>query len=179
VQGYGRLMGDDDEHTVETITAYRDTMAQLIEKHHGRVVDAPGDNLLAVFDSSLNAIQGAVEIQEKLKARNRKLPENRRMNFRIGINLGDILHKEDRIYGDGVNIAARIENLADPGGICISRGVYEQVEGKLEIGFADLGSHPVKNIKKPVNIYVTIPGPEELQEFLQDYLKTADPPIDR
>jgi adenylate cyclase len=166
VQGYGRLMGDDDEHTVETITAYRDTMAQLIEKHHGRVVDAPGDNLLAVFDSSLNAIQGAVEIQEKLKAKNRKLPENRRMNFRIGINLGDILHKEDRIYGDGVNIAARIENLADPGGICISRGVYEQVEGKLEIGFADLGSHPVKNIKKPVNIYKVLVDPHESNTML-------------
>jgi adenylate cyclase len=153
VQGYSRLMGDDDEYTVNTITTYRETIAQLIEKHHGRVVDAPGDNILAVFDSSLNAIRSAIEIQETLKTKNEKLPDNRRMNFRIGINLGDILHQDDRIYGDGVNIAARIENLADPGGICISRGVYEQVDGKLDIGFADLGSHSVKNIKKPVNIY--------------------------
>ena len=153
VQGYSRLMGDDDEYTVHTITTYRETIAQLIEKHQGRVVDAPGDNILAVFDSSLNAIRSAIEIQETLKTKNEKLPDNRRMNFRIGINLGDILHKDDRIYGDGVNIAARIENLADPGGICISRGVYEQVDGKLGIGFSDLGSHQVKNIKKPVNIY--------------------------
>ena len=159
VQGYSRLMGDDDEHTVETITAYRETIARLIEKHHGKVVDAPGDNILAMFDSSLNAIRSAIEIQEKLKAKNKKLPENRRMNFRIGINLGDILHKDDRIYGDGVNIAARIESIADPGGICISRGIYEQIDGKLDIGFADLGSHQVKNIRKPVNIYKVLVDP--------------------
>jgi len=161
VQGYSRLMGDDEEHTVETITAYRETIAQLIEKHHGRVVDAPGDNILAVFDSSLNAIHSAIEIQRTLETENGKLPDNRRMNFRIGINLGDILHKDDRIYGDGVNVAARIENLADPGGICISRGVYEQVDGKLDIGFADLGSHQVKNIKKPVNIYKVLLDPND------------------
>jgi len=153
VQGYSKLMGDDDEYTVNTITTYRETIAQLIEKHLGIVVDAPGDNILAVFDSSLNAVQSAIEIQETLKTKNEKLPDNRRMDFRIGINLGDIIHKDDRIYGDGVNIAARIENLADPGGLCISRGVYEQVDGKLDIGFVDLGSHSVKNIKKPVNIY--------------------------
>ena len=153
VQGYSRLMGDDDEYTVDTITIYRETMSRLIEKHHGKVVDAPGDNVLAVFDSSLNAIRCAIEIQKTLKTKNEILPDNRRMNFRIGINLGDILHKDDRIYGDGVNIAARIESLADPGGICISRGVYEQVDGKLKIGFADLGSHVVKNITKPIHIY--------------------------
>jgi adenylate cyclase len=161
VQGYSRLMGDDEEHTVGTITTYRETIALLIEKHHGRVVDAAGDNILSVFDSSLNAIHSAIEIQRTLDAENGKLPDNRRMNFRIGINLGDILHKDDRIYGDGVNIAARIENLADPGGICISRGVYEQVDGKLDIGFADLGSHQVKNIKKPVNIYKVLMDPND------------------
>lgn len=161
VQGYSRLMGDNDEHTVETITAYREIIAQLIENHHGRVVDAPGDNILAMFDSSLNAIQSAIEIQEKIKVKNKKLPENRRMDFRIGINLGDILHKDDRIYGDGVNIAARIENLADPGGICISRGIYEQVDGKLDVGFADLGAHQVKNIKNPVKIYKVLVDPHD------------------
>jgi adenylate cyclase len=158
-QGYSRLMGDDDEQTVEMITAYRETIARLIETHHGSVVDAPGDNLLAMFDSSLDAVQSAIAIQEKLKSKNEKLPENRRMHFRIGINLGDILHKDDRIYGDGVNIAARIENLADPGGICISRGVYEQIDGKLEIGFSDLGPHRVKNIKNPVNIHKVLIDP--------------------
>ena len=101
----------------------------------------------------MDAIQSSIEIQGTLKTKNEKLPDNRRMDFRIGINLGDIIHKDDRIYGDGVNIAARIESLTDPGGICISRGVFDQVDGKLEIGFADLGPHSVKNIKKPVNIF--------------------------
>jgi len=158
VQGYSKLMGDDDESTVNTITAYREIMANLIEKHQGRVVDAPGDNILAEFGSSLNAVLCAIEIQRKLDTENGKLADNRRMNFRIGINLGDILHKNDRIYGDGVNIAARLENLADPGGICISRGVYEHVEGKLDAGFADLGPHTVKNIRKPVRIYKVLLG---------------------
>ena len=153
VQGYSKLMGDDDEYTVNTITTYREIMTDLIEKYHGRVVDAPGDNILAEFGSSLNAVHSAIEIQRTLETENGKLPDNRRMDFRIGINLGDILHKDDRIYGDGVNIAARIENLADPGGICISRGVYDQVEGKLDVGFADLGPHTVKNIRKPVRVY--------------------------
>ena len=153
VQGYSKLMGDDDEQTVSTITTYREIIAELIQKGHGRVVDAPGDNILAEFDSSLDAVQSAIAIQKVLKVENDKLPVNRRMDFRIGINLGDIIHKDDRIYGDGVNIAARIENLADPGGICISRGVYEQVDGKLEIGFADLGPHSVKNIRNLVNIF--------------------------
>ena len=158
VQGYSKLMGDDDEYTVNTITTYREIMAELIEKHQGRVVDAPGDNILAEFSSSINAVHCAIEIQRKLETKNTKLPDNRRMNFRIGINMGDILHKGDRIYGDGVNIAARIENLADPGGICISRGVYDQVEGRLDIGFADLGPHTVKNIRKPVRVFKILLG---------------------
>ena len=153
VKGYSRLMGDDDESTVETITEYRKIITLLVEKHLGRVIDTPGDNLLAEYSSSLMAVRSAIEIQRRLVLENDKLPENRRMEFRIGLNLGDILHKDDRIYGDGVNIAARIENFADPGGICISRGVYDQVEGKLDVGFTDLGSHTVKNIRKPVKIY--------------------------
>ena len=161
VQGYSKLMGDDDEQTVNTITTYREIIAALIEKGHGRVVDAPGDNILAEFDSSLDAVRSAIAIQNVLNVENKKLPNKRRMDFRIGINLGDIIHKDDRIYGDGVNIAARIEKLADPGGICISRGVYEQVDGKLGIGFADLGPYSVKNIKKPINIYKMLLDPED------------------
>ena len=122
VKGYGKLMGEDDESTVNTITAYREMIADLIEKHQGRVVDTPGDNILAEYGSTLNAVNSAIEIQNKLKVENDKLPDHRRMDFRIGINLGDILHKDNRIYGDGVNVAARIESLSDPGGICISRG---------------------------------------------------------
>jgi adenylate cyclase len=158
VQGYSKLMGDDDEYTVNMITSYREIMARLIEQHQGRVVDAPGDNILAEFASSLNAVQCAIEIQGRLETENTNLPDNRRMNFRIGINLGDVLHKDDRIYGNGVNIAARIENLADPGGICISRGVHDQVEGRLDIGFADLGPHTVKNIGKPVRVFKVLLG---------------------
>ena len=125
VKGYSRLMGDDDESTVNTITGYRKIIAELIEKHQGRVVDSPGDNILAEFGSTLNAVNSAIKIQHRLETENGKLPDNRRMDFRIGINLGDIIHKDDRIYGDGVNVAARIESLADPGGICISRGVFD------------------------------------------------------
>lgn len=122
VKGYSKLMGEDD-----TFTAFRNIIATLIGKHRGRVVDTPGDNVLAEFDSALDAVTGAIAIQYSLKTENQKLPEGRRMDFRIGINLGDIIRKDDRIYGDGVNVAARIESLADPGGICISRGVFDQV----------------------------------------------------
>ncbi len=153
VKGYSKLMGDDDESTVSTITTYREIIAGLIKKHNGRVVDAPGDNILAEFSSALDAVNSAIEIQGKLETENAKLLENRRMEFRIGINLGDILHKEDRIYGDGVNVAARIESLADPGGICISRGVFDQVKKKVRQGFEYLGEHVVKNISEPVRIY--------------------------
>ena len=112
VQGYSRLMGDDEIATVESITEYRETITSLVSQWKGRVVDSPGDNILAEFASVVDAVQGAVEIQNVLKAKNEDLPENRRMIFRIGVNLGDVIQKEDRIYGDGVNIAARIEALA-------------------------------------------------------------------
>ena len=99
VKGYSKLMGDDDEHTINTITEYRNIITELIETHHGRVVDAPGDNILAEFESTLNAVNSAIEIQKNLETHNSKLPDDRRMDFRIGINLGDIVHREDRIYG--------------------------------------------------------------------------------
>jgi adenylate cyclase len=119
-EGYSRLMAEDEEATVRTITAYREVVATVVEKHRGRVVDSPGDNILAEFASAVDAVRGAVEIQEELKSRNSELPQNRRMAFRIGVNLGDVIHEDERIYGDGVNIAARVEGLADGGGICIT-----------------------------------------------------------
>ena len=139
VKGYSRLMGDDEEATVRTITAHRGMMTALIEQNGGRVVDAPGDNLLAEFSSVVDATQCAVEIQKVLKTKNDELPENRRMEFRIGINLGDVIQEGDRIYGDGVNIAARIEGLSDAGGICISGSAYEQIENKLALVYEYLG----------------------------------------
>src|SRR5713101_8242835 len=115
VKGYSRLMGEDEEATIRTLTAYREVMATLIQQHRGRVVDSPGDNLLAEFASVVDAVRGAVEIQQVLKTKNAELPEHRPMQFRLGINLGDVLVEGERLYGDGVNIAARLESLADAG----------------------------------------------------------------
>ncbi len=159
VKGYGRLMGEDEVATVGTLTAYREMMAALIRQHRGRVVDSPGDNLLAEFNSVVDAVRCAVEIQEELKARNAELPENRKMEFRIGINLGDVIEEGDRIYGDGVIIAARLEGLAEAGGICISGSAYEQIENKLALGYKYLGQHSVKNIVKPIRVYRVLMEP--------------------
>ena len=153
VQGYSRLMGDDEVATVKTITEYRETISSLVSQYKGRVVDSPGDNVLAEFGSVVDAVQSAVEIQNILKAKNEELPENRRMIFRIGVNLGDVIKEGDRIYGDGVNIAARIESLAEGGGICISGTAYDQIENKLALGYSFFGEHSVKNIAKPVRVY--------------------------
>jgi len=120
VKGYSRLMGEDEKGTVHTLNAYKEVMTGLIQHHRGRVVDAPGDNVLAEFGSVVDAVECAVEIQKELKTRNAELPENRRMEFRIGVNLGDVVEEGENILGDGVNVAARIESLADGGGICIS-----------------------------------------------------------
>jgi len=160
--GYSRLMGEDEEGTVRTLTAYREMMSKLIQKHQGRVVDSPGDNLLAEFASVLDAVRCAVEVQEELRTRNAELPEERKMEFRIGINLGDVIEEGERIYGDGVNIAARVEGLAEPGGICISGTVYEHIKDKLALWEEFLGEHTVKNIKEPVRVYRVRmePGPE-------------------
>jgi len=153
VEGYSRLMGDDEEATVRTLTAYREVLTTLIQQHNGNVLDSPGDNLLAEFASVVDAVQCAVAVQKEIKARNDELSENRRMQFRIGINLGDVIQEEERIYGDGVNIAARLEGLADPGGICISKTAFDQIESKLPYGYEFLGDQPVKNIAKPIGAY--------------------------
>ncbi len=160
VQGYSRLMGEDEDSTIRTLTAYRELMSTLIQKHKGRVVDSPGDNLLAEFGSVVDAVRCAVEIQEELKVRNDELPENRRMEFRIGINLGDVVAEGERIYGDGVNIAARVEGLADGGGICISGTVYDSIKNKLSLSYKPMGEHTVKNIKEPIRVYRMRIGPE-------------------
>jgi adenylate cyclase len=152
-KSYSRLMGEDEMATVRTLTAHRQVMTTLIEQHHGRVVDSPGDNLLAEFASAVDAVQCAIEIQQELKVRNAELPEQRQMEFRIGINVGDVVVEGEKIYGDGVNIAARLEGLAQPGGICISGTVYDQVKNKLSLQYEDLGEQVVKNIADPVRVY--------------------------
>jgi adenylate cyclase len=161
VTEYSRLMREDETATIRTLTAYREVMTTLIKQHHGRVVDAVGDNLLAEFASVVDAVQGAIAIQKEIKSQNAQVPENRKMLFRIGINLGDLVVEGDRIYGDGVNIAARLEALADPGGICISRTAYDQIEDKLPLGYEYLGEKPVKNTVKPVRAYKVLFEAEE------------------
>jgi len=162
VKGYSRLMGKDETGTLQTLNTYKEVMANLIQHHHGRVVDAPGDNVLAEFASVVDAVQCAVEIQKELKARNDRLPINRRMEFRIGINLGDVVEEEDKIFGDGVNIAARMESLADGGGISISKIVYDQIKNKLTLRYEYLGKRTVKNIAEPVQVYRVVMAPEAL-----------------
>ncbi|MEJ2235257.1 MAG: tetratricopeptide repeat protein [Syntrophobacterales bacterium] len=161
VKGYSRLMGEDEEYTVKTITAYREIIFGIISKYKGRVVDSPGDNILAEFSSAVNVVKSSVEIQETLKEKNADLPDSRKMEFRIGINLGEIIQEDDRIYGDGVNVSARIEGLAEPNGVCISRSVYDQVKKKLtNLGYEYIGAHDVKNISEPVRVYKVLMEPE-------------------
>ncbi len=153
VKGYSRLMGEDEVGTIHTLNIYKETISDLIQHHHGRVVDAPGDNLLAEFGSVVDAVNCAVEIQNELKIKNSELQGNRRMEFRIGVNLGDVVEEGEKIFGDGVNIAARLESLSEAGGICISGTVFDQVENKLGFGYEYLGEQTVKNIAKPVRVY--------------------------
>jgi adenylate cyclase len=159
VEGYSRLMGLDEESTIRTLTNYRSAMTTSIQQHRGRVVDAPGDNLLAEFASVVDAVNCAVEIQREIAERNAELPDERKMLFRIGVNLGDVVDEEDRIYGEGVNITARLENLAEAGGICISGTAYDQVETKLDLEYEYIGEQEVKNIAKPVRAYRVLSYP--------------------
>jgi len=173
VKGYSRLMGADEEGTLRTLTAYREVMAALIQQHHGRVVNAPGDALLAEFESVVDAVKSAVEIQQELAKRNAGLPTDRRMEYRIGINLGDIMVEGEAIYGDGINIAARMESLADGGGICISGTAFDQVENKLSLGYEYLGEQTVKNIAKPIRVYRVLMEPEAVGKVIGE--KKAKP----
>ena len=159
VKGYSRLMGEDEEGTIRTLNAYKEVLTGFIQKHQGRVVGTAGDSMLAEFASVVDAVRCAVGIQEELEDRNKELSEDRRMEFRIGVNLGDVVEDGDTIYGDGVNIAARLESLAEAGGICISGTAYDQVENKLSLGYKYLGEQAVKNIAKPVRVYRVLMEP--------------------
>jgi adenylate cyclase len=160
--GYSRLMEENEVSTIRTIEESKALMADLIQQHSGRVVDAPGDNLLAEFGSVVDATDCAVKIQQAINSKNAVLPDNRKMEFRIGVNLGDVVEEADRIYGDGVNIAARIEGLAKPGRVCISGTAYDHVKSKLELGYEYLGEHSVKNIAEPVRVYRVLTEPQAI-----------------
>jgi adenylate cyclase len=168
VKGYSRLMGQDELSTVETLKRYREIISSLVQQYSGRVVDSPGDNILAEFSSVVDAVECAVKIQGDLQEKNAGLPENRRMQFRIGVNLGDVIDDEGRIYGDGVNVAARVEGLAEGGGICISRKTFNEVKNKLSLGYEYLGEHSVKNITEPVRVYKVLMEPEHAGKVVGD-----------
>jgi len=153
VAGYSKLMEADEGTTVRTLRSYRKTISSLVQQHNGRIVDFRGDDFLAEFGSVVNAVQCGVEIQDVIRSKNNDLPEERRLRFRIGINLGDVIEEEDRIYGDGVNIAGRLQVLAYPGGICISGSAYDQIKSKFALGYEDIGEHTVKNISSPIHVY--------------------------
>jgi len=176
VKGYSLLMADDEVFTIQTLKAYRQIMSDLIIQHSGRVVDNPGDNLLAEFSSAVNAVECAVEVQKRLKKENDRFVEDKRLEFRIGVNIGDVVQDEDRIYGSGVNVAARIEGIAEPGGICISRNTYDHVKDKLELGFEFLGEHEVKNIKEPVRVYKVLLDSAPPKPLVKEPLELPDKP---
>jgi adenylate cyclase len=164
--GYSRLMRDDEEATVRDIASHRVLITEIVQQHHGRVIDSPGDNILAEFASVVDAVNGAIKIQEEIKKSNADTPKDRRMEFRIGINLGDVIEEEDRIYGDGVNIAARVEGLAAGGGIAISGIVYDSIKDKLKLGYQYLGEQDVKNIPEPVRVYRLLTEPADVGKMI-------------
>ena len=153
VFGYSRMMGENDQATVEALNACKDAMRALVAEHGGRVVDSPGDEMLVEFPSALEAVKAAIEVQREFSERNAMRPENRKMRWRIGINLGDVMEENGALYGDGVNIAARLQSLGQPGGLCIAGTVFDQVDGKLPLKFEAAGEQMVKNIAKPVRVY--------------------------
>jgi adenylate cyclase len=168
VAGYSRLMGIDEEGTLATLSDFRLVTDRLIAHHGGRICGTAGDSILAAFDSALAAVQCAIDIQTDLAASNQALEEDRRMHFRIGVNVGDVMIKEGDIFGDGVNIAARLEGLAKPGGICISRGIHDHVAKKLPYDFEDLGERSVKNIAQPIRVFHMILDRRKLEQTSGD-----------
>jgi len=172
-------MGDNEEATVRTLSAHRKIVDGLIERHHGRFVNCAGDSVLAEFPSVVNAVECAVEIQTLLKTENAGLSTERQMEFRIGVNLGDVVVDGDQIYGDGINVAARLESLADPGGILISGKVHEEIQNKLALNCEDLGEQSVRNIARPVRVWRVRNGPgTRFKDIGERQLKNVSRPMD-
>lgn len=186
VAGYSRMMGIDEEGTLETLSAHRAIADALIAQHGGHICGTAGDSILAEFASVFAAVECAVDIQRDLAKANMTLTEERRMWFRIGINVGDVMVKDADIFGDGVNIAARLEGLSEPGGICISRGVHDHIQRKLPYGFEDLGEQSVKNIAQPIRVFRLISSAvstdnvsrDEAPAGLTDPSSNAPPPTE-
>lgn len=173
VVGYSRMMSDDEEATLETLRTYRDVSDALVAKHGGRVFSSAGDAFLAEFGSAVEAVRCAISIQEDLKVRNSESAEDKQMWFRIGVNVGDVMIEGDDLFGDGVNVAARLEGLAESGGICISGSTFDQVKRKLSIAFDDIGGQEVKNIPEPVQAFRIVPGNVAISERKQEVAPSA------
>jgi adenylate cyclase len=176
VKGYSLLIADDEAFTIQTLQAHQHLMSNLITQYSGRVVDSPGDNLLAEFPSAVDAVECAVAIQKRLKKENDRFVEGKRLEFRMGINIGDVVQDGDRIYGSGVNVAARIEGISDPGGICVSRSTYDQVKDKLDFIFEYVGEQEAKNIKEPVRVYKVLLGSDSLKQLVTERLEQPEKP---
>ncbi len=158
VEGYSRLMSIDEEATLLTLRAYREIIGGMIDRHDGRIFNTGGDSVLAEFGSAVEAVRCAISIQEELAVRNAELEDDRQLRFRIGVNVGDVMIEGDDLFGDGVNVAARLEGIAPVSGICISGSVFEQVKNKLSMGFEDIGPQQVKNIAEPVPAFRLVPA---------------------
>src|ERR1700710_2703620 len=154
IAGYSRLVAEDEEETLRRMASYRQVTDDFIAKCGGRIFNTAGDAVLAEFPSAVEAVRCAIDIQESLRTRNMAYPPSRQMSFRIGITIGDVVERDGDLLGDGVNIAARLEGLAEVGGICVSRAVHEQVANKLSVQFADIGAQEVKNIPTPVHAFM-------------------------
>ncbi|MFQ5954695.1 MAG: adenylate/guanylate cyclase domain-containing protein, partial [Kiloniellales bacterium] len=159
VEGFSRLMSADEEATLNALSDYREVIDGLIARHEGRVFSTGGDSVLAEFGSAVEAVRCAISFQEEIATRNAEMPDDRQLQFRIGINVGDVMVKGDELFGDGVNVAARLEGLAEPGGICVSGMVHQSIETKLDLVFEDLGEQQVKNIARPVRAYRVVVEP--------------------
>lgn len=177
--GYSQQMGLDEEGTIRVLSAHRAVIDGIIAFHDGRIVSTAGDSVIAEFSSAVDSVRCAVEIQDALKTRNDSLPEHRQMRFRIGVNLGDVVVKNDDLLGDGVNVAARLETMAEPGGICISSSVYDQITGKLDLGFQDIGNQTLKNISRPIHVYRVSGAGVPLRALVAPDNPVAVPPAPR
>jgi TolB-like protein/class 3 adenylate cyclase/Flp pilus assembly protein TadD len=174
VEGYTRLMRADEEATLKTLGEYRDVVDGLIARHEGRVFSTGGDSVLAEFGSAVEAVRCAISCQEEISSHNAELADDRKLMFRIGINVGDVMIRDGDLFGDGVNVAARLEGLAEAGGVCISGSVFEQIKHKLSLGFEDMGPQEVKNIAEPVSVYRLVPGQVSVSTDATAAMKPAD-----
>src|SRR5215212_82159 len=166
IVGYSRLMSSDEEGTLARVMHHRrEIIEPTIAEHHGRVIKWLGDGFLAMFDSPLEAVRCAIVIQQAVAARSTSMVQANRIEYRMGVNLGDVIIKDDDVYGDGVNIAARLQTGAAPGTVNISGGVYEQIKNKLVVGYQSLGDEKLKNITDPVRIYRVLPDPAAVRTY--------------